>query len=138
MPYHVCGAQQDNTTLCVPSDGGRQLRDPRRPAGDWLYTVGGGESGYVAPHPTDPDIFYAGSQGALLTRYNRRTGHVRDVQVYPRFFSGEPRSALKERWQWTFPIVFSPHDPNVLYASSQHVWRTAERRADLGADQPAT
>jgi len=124
VPYHVCGAQQDNTTLCVPSDGGRHLRDPRAPAGAWLYAVGGGESGYVAPHPVDPDIFYAGSQGALLTWYNRRTGHIRDVQVYPRFFSGEPASALRERWQWTFPIVFSPHDPNVLYTSSQHLWRT--------------
>ncbi len=124
VPYHVCGAQQDNTTLCVPSDAGRQFRDPRLAPGDWLYTVGGGESGYVAPHPTDPDVFYAGSQGALLTWYNRRTGHIRDVQVYPRFFSGEPASALKERWQWTFPIVFSPHDPAVLYTSSQRVWKT--------------
>lgn len=126
VPYHVCGAQQDNTTLCVPSDGGPQSRDPRRPAGDWLYPVGGGESGYVAPHPSDPDVFYAGSQGGLLTWYNRRTGHIRDVQVYPRFFSGEPASALKERWQWTFPIVFSAHEPTVLYTASQHVWRTAD------------
>jgi photosystem II stability/assembly factor-like uncharacterized protein len=126
VPYHVCGAQQDNTTLCVPSDGGPGFRDPRGSAGDWLYTVGGGESGYVTPHPTDPNVFYAGSQGALLTRYERWTGQVRDVQVYPRFFSGEPASALKERWQWTFPIVFSPHDPNVLYTSSQHVWKTTD------------
>jgi photosystem II stability/assembly factor-like uncharacterized protein len=126
VPYHVCGAQQDNTTLCVPSDGGARFRDPRRPAGDWLYTVGGGESGYVTPHPTDPNVFYAGSQGALLTRYDRSTGQVRDVQVYPRFFSGEPASALKERWQWTFPIVISPHDAKVIYTSSQHVWRSAD------------
>jgi len=126
VPYHVCGAQQDNTTLCVPSDGGRQFRDPRLNAGDWLYTVGGGESGYIAPSPADPDIFYAGSQGALITWYNRRTGHIRDVQVYPRFFSGEPSSALKERWQWTFPIVFSPHDPSVLYTCSQRVWKTTD------------
>jgi photosystem II stability/assembly factor-like uncharacterized protein len=125
VPYHVCGAQQDNTTLCVPSDAGVRHRDPGRPAGDWLYSVGGGESGYVAPHPTDPDIFYAGSQGALLTRYDRRTGQIRDVQVYPRFFSGEPASALKQRWQWTFPIVFSPHDPTVLYTASQLVWKTS-------------
>ena len=125
VPYHVCGAQQDNTTLCVPSDGGGRQRDPSRPAGDWLYTVGGGESGYIAPHPIDPDVFYAGSQGALLTRYHRRTGQVRDVQVYPRFFSGEPASALKQRWQWTFPIVFSPHDARVLYTASQQVWKTS-------------
>jgi photosystem II stability/assembly factor-like uncharacterized protein len=118
FPYHVCGAQQDNSTACVPSAA------PRGRGGAPLYTVGGGESGYIAPHPKDPDIFYAGSQGALVTRFNRRTGQIRDVQVYPRFFSGEPSSALKERWQWTFPIVFSPNDASILYVTSQHVWRT--------------
>ncbi len=96
----------------------------RGPNHDWYYAVGGGESGYIAQHPTNPDLFYAGSQGALLTRYNRRTGQVRDIQVYPRFFSGEPAAALPERSQWTFPIVFSPLDPNILYTCSQHVWRT--------------
>ena len=125
VPYHVCGAQQDNTTLCVPSDDGRNFRDPRSPAGSWLYQVGGGESGYIAPDPKNADIFYAGSQGALLTKYDRRTGHIRDIQVYPLFFSGMPARDLKERWQWTFPIVFSPKNPNLLYTSSQHLWRTA-------------
>ena len=124
IPYHVCGAQQDNTTLCVPSDPGVNFRDPRAAPGSWLYAVGGGESGYIAPHPTDPDLFYAGSQGALLTEYNRRTSQVRDIQVYPLFFSGMPARDLKERWQWTFPIVFSPRDSKVLYTSSQHLWRT--------------
>jgi photosystem II stability/assembly factor-like uncharacterized protein len=126
VPYHVCGAQQDNSTMCVPSDEGANFRDPRARPGDWLYAVGGGESGYIAPHPTDPNIFYAGSQGALLTKYNRRTGYTRDIQPYPRFFSGEAASSLPERWQWTFPIVFSPLDPNVLYTCSQHVWKTTD------------
>ena len=72
----------------------------------------------------NPNIFYAGSQGALLTRLDRSTGQMRDVEVYPLFFSGMPASALKERWQWTFPIVFSPLDPNVLFTSSQHLWKT--------------
>jgi photosystem II stability/assembly factor-like uncharacterized protein len=123
-PYHVCGAQQDNTTVCVASDGGRNHNNPRAPAGSWMYEVGGGESGYIAPSPTNPDIFYAGSQGALLTRYDRSTGKQRDIQVYPLFFSGMPASALKERWQWTYPIVFSPQDPKTLYTSSQHLWKT--------------
>jgi photosystem II stability/assembly factor-like uncharacterized protein len=124
IPFHVCGAQQDNTTLCVPSDDGRNFRDPRSPAGSWLYQVGGGESGYIAPDPRNPDIFFAGSQGALLTKYDRHTGHIRDIQVYPLFFSGMPARDLKERWQWTYPIVFSPKDPNVLYTCSQHLWKT--------------
>ncbi|MFN7944365.1 MAG: glycosyl hydrolase [Blastocatellia bacterium] len=117
--YHVCGAQQDNSTICVSSEGASRSR-----TGSVMYAVGGGESGYIAPHPKNPNLFYAGSQGALLTRYDRTTGHTRDIQVYPLFFSGMPAQDLKERWQWTFPIVFSPHDANVLYTSSQHLWKT--------------
>lgn len=123
VPYHVAGAQQDNTTLSIPSDGWgfKHLNEGNR---NWFYEVGGGESGYIAPHPTNPDLFYAGSQGALLTRYDRSNGQERDIQVYPRFFSGEPASSLPERWQWTYPIVFSPMDPSILYTCSQHVWKT--------------
>jgi photosystem II stability/assembly factor-like uncharacterized protein len=126
IPYHVCGAQQDNTTICVTSapqgrgGGGTGLEYLGRPT----YSPGGGESGYIAPDPKNAEIFYAGSQGALLTRYERNTGHMRDVQVYPLFFSGMSSSVLKERWQWTFPIVFNPIDPRILYTSSQHLWKT--------------
>jgi photosystem II stability/assembly factor-like uncharacterized protein len=126
FPYHVCGAQQDNSTLCLPSSGWENLRNPEAPLGDWMYDVGGGESGYIAPDPKDPNVFYAGSQGALLTRFDRSNGQIRDVQVYPRFFSGEPASALPERWQWTYPIVFSPKDPKILYTSSQHLWKSTD------------
>jgi hypothetical protein len=94
--------------------------------GAWGYDVGGGESGYITSHPLNPDIYYAGSQGALLTRYDRTTGQIRDIQVYPRFFSGEPASSLPERWQWTYPIVFSPKDSKILYTCSQHVWKTVD------------
>ncbi|HZK79110.1 MAG TPA: glycosyl hydrolase, partial [Gemmatimonadaceae bacterium] len=124
FPYHVCGAQQDAGTFCIPSSGWDNLRGINDRQGDWAYDVVGGESGYIAPNPSNPDIIYAGSQGALLTRYNRRNGQIRDVQVYPRFFSGEPARALPERWQWTFPIVFSPQNAKVIYASSQHLWKT--------------
>jgi photosystem II stability/assembly factor-like uncharacterized protein len=126
FPFHACGAQQDNSTFCVPSSGWDNLAGANDGQGDWFYDVGGGESGYIAVNPANPDIIYAGSQGALLTRYNRRNGQVRDVQVYPRFFSGEPASALPERWQWTYPIVFSPQNSKVLYTSSQHLWKTTD------------
>jgi photosystem II stability/assembly factor-like uncharacterized protein len=119
FPYQVCGAQQDNSTICVQSQQTRARSIE-------MYSVGGGESGYIAPSPTNPNVFYAGSQGALVTRYDRSNGQVRDIQPYPRFFSGEPSSALKERWQWTFPIVFSPLDPKTLYLSSQHLWKTTD------------
>ncbi len=128
VPYHVCGAQQDASTVCVPSEagfGGRGGGFGRGGGAPQTYSAGGAEPGYIAPDPKDPDIFFAGgNNGSFLTRINRRTGENREVGAYPRMFSGEPSSALKERWQWTYPIVFSPVDPNVLYASSQHVWKT--------------
>ena len=121
FPYHVCGAQQDNSTMCIPSEGWN-FKQARGPHKQYYYAVGGGESGYISQHPDNLDWFYAGSQGALLTKYDRSNGFRRDIQVYPRFFSGEPASALPERWQWTFPIIFSPLNSNKLYTSSQHVW----------------
>jgi photosystem II stability/assembly factor-like uncharacterized protein len=124
VPYHVCGSQQDNSTACVSSaapggfGGGGGGGNP-------LYTVGGGEPGYIAPDPKNLDVFFGGTNnGGFLTRYNRRTGQLREVNPYPRMFQGEPSSDVKERWQWTYPIIFSPVDSNVLYASSQHVWKT--------------
>jgi hypothetical protein len=125
VPYHVAGAQQDNSTLAMPSDGWDHMQ-ARGPNHGWWYDVGGGESGYITQSPTNPDIFYAGSQGALLTRYDRSNGQIRDIQVYPRFFSGEPAESLPERWQWTFPIVFSPVEPGTMYTCSQHVWKTTD------------
>lgn len=114
IPYHVCGAQQDNSTACVSSEG----------RGSELYPVGGGESGYIAPDPNDLDVFYAGSYGGLLTRINRRTGERRMVNIWPDNPMGHSSEDIKERFQWTFPIVFSRTDPNVLYAASQHLWKT--------------
>ena len=133
VPYHVCGAQQDGSTVCVPSNtnlgggGGRGGGGGGGGRGGTpeLYSPGGAEPGYVAPDPRNIDIFYAGgNNGSFLTRLDRRTGNTREVNPYPREFSGEPSSALVERWQWTYPIIFSPVDPTVLYTSSQHVWRT--------------
>ena len=127
FPYQVAGAQQDNSTIVVPSEdwhfkttGDNSIK----PGLGFAYSVGGGESGYIAQDPDNPDIFYAGSQGALLTQFNRSTGQYRDVQVYPRFFSGEEAKVLPERWQWTYPIVFSPVDHKRMYTCSQHVWMT--------------
>jgi photosystem II stability/assembly factor-like uncharacterized protein len=124
IPFHVCGAQQDNSTLCVPSDtnlgGGFGRMPPVAP-----YQAGGGEPGYIAPSPTDPDVFFAGANnGSFLTRLNRRTGELKEVGGYPRFFSGEASKDVKERWQWTYPIIFSYVDPAVLYTTSQRVWKS--------------
>ncbi|MCC7034025.1 MAG: glycosyl hydrolase [Acidobacteria bacterium] len=122
VPYHVCGAQQDNSTACVSSQANPGAGEGRLPA--VFYAAGGGESGYIAPDPTDLDVFYAGSYGGFLSRLDRETGQQRSVNIYPNNPMGHSSIDIKERFQWTFPIVFSPIDPKVLYASSQHLWRT--------------
>ena len=145
-PFHVCGAQQDGSTVCVPSNtnlggGGRRRRWRRRRAAaaraPELYSPGGAEPGYIAPDPLNVDIFYAGgNNGSFLTRLDRRTGKQREVNPYPRMFSGEPASALVERWQWTYPIIFSPADPTrALHLVAARV-ADDERRRQLGQDQP--
>ena len=123
FPYHICGAQQDNSTACVASRGWDHLYGGD--AGDrYLYDAGGGESGYIASNPDRPDILYAGSHSGTLTRKNQATGQTRAINVWPENPMGQSSASLVERVQWTFPIVFSHHDSNVLYTTSQHVWKT--------------
>jgi photosystem II stability/assembly factor-like uncharacterized protein len=125
-PYEVCGAQQDSTTLCVPSNG--------RGAG--FYPVGGGESGYVAADPTNTNIFYAGSFGGYITRFDHSTNQQRDINVWPEYPVGQSAGDLKERFQWTTPIVFSPVDPKILYTSSQHLFKTTDEGQTWTAISP--
>lgn len=120
-PYYIYGAQQDNSTVGIASAGeeggiGRQ---------DW-YPVGGGESGYIAPYPPDPNVVYAGSYDGLITRYDHRTGQEQEVSPWPDNVMGEGAADLKYRFQWTFPIEISPHDPNVIYAGAQVIFKSAD------------
>ena len=143
VPYHVCGSQQDNSTLCTPYNwnveafrqGSARRGDARRDSvGDITaggmavsYSVGGGEPGYIAPDPRNIDVFFSGTNnGGYLDRHDRRTGTGREVNPYPWFYSGEPAAAIRERWQWTYPIIFSPIDGTTLYVSSQRLWRTTD------------
>jgi len=121
-PYHVCGAQQDNSTACVPSRGWGHLSA----AGPYFYSVGGCESGYIAPDPVNSDIFYAGCYGGSLSRFDRSTGQRRQINVWPENPMGQSAEDLRERVQWTYPIVFDHHDPGVLYTGTQRVWKTTD------------
>ena len=144
IPYHVCGSQQDNSTICTPFNWNAAAfgfgTAGRRPGGvgpqsqditaggmEVSYVAGGGEPGYIAPDPLDPDVFYSGTNnGAYVDKFNRRLNTSREVNPYPWFYSGEPAREIRERWQWTFPILFSPVDPRTLYVSSQRLWRTRD------------
>ncbi len=119
FPYHIYGAQQDNSTVRIAS---RTTEGGIGPS-DW-YDVGGGESGWIAPSPKDSEIVYAGSYDGLTTRYDHRTGQLRDVNPYPNNPMGWGAGDIKYRFQWNFPLLFSPHDPNTLYAAAQVLFKS--------------
>jgi photosystem II stability/assembly factor-like uncharacterized protein len=124
QPYFVCGAQQDNSTACVAHKGWNHLGEQGFGSGPLFFAPGGGESGHIANDPSNPNVFYAGSYGGLLTRFDYSTGQERVINVWPENPMGHSASEVRERFQWTFPIVFSHHDPKVLYVSSQHVFKS--------------
>lgn len=118
FPYRVYGAQQDNTTLCGPS---RSHRGAITNA-EW-HDIGGGESGYIAVRPDDPNIVFAGSY-MYLSRFDRRTQQTRMILPWPEDTLGYGSGDTKYRFQWTFPVLLSPHDPNVLYVGGNVVFRS--------------
>src|SRR6266436_4612081 len=110
FPYNIYGAQQDNSTVRIAS----RTAGPGITPSDW-YDVGGGESGWIAPDPRNSQIVYAGSYDGLITRQDKRTGQSRNINAWPDNTMGYGVEAMKYRFQWTFPIVFSPHDAKTLY-----------------------
>ncbi len=125
--YFVYGTQQDNSSIGVPSganDGAITWADCR--------IAGTGESGFVAVKPGDPDVVYVGAIGSspggqgALQRYDHRTGQIRLVNVWPEHHGGRGAGELKYRFGWTYPIRFSPHDPNLLYVGGNRVFRSRD------------
>jgi photosystem II stability/assembly factor-like uncharacterized protein len=121
FPYRVYGTQQDNSSVGIATASDHGFIDQR----DW-DAVGGGESGYVAVDPRDSHIVYAGSYFGYISRLDRRTNQVQNIQQWPLDPDGYNASAQKYRYTWTMPIVFSPHDPNILYHSSQFLFRSKD------------
>ena len=119
FPYYIYGAQQDNSTVAIASASPNGAID--RP--DW-YDVGGGESGYIAPDPTDPLIVYAGSYGGEITRHDQHTHEEQSINPWPVNPIGWAAADVKHRFQWTEPIVFSPHDPKTLYFAGEVLFKT--------------
>jgi len=116
FPYRIYGAQQDNSTQRIyhRTDG---FSIGER---DWDITAGG-ESGHIAVDPTDNDVVYGGSYDGFLTRKNHKTGEERGINAWPDNPMGHGAEGAKYRFQWNFPIFFSPHDPKKLYAASQNL-----------------
>ncbi|MDR9418823.1 glycosyl hydrolase [Gracilimonas sp.] len=119
FPYRIYGAQQDNSTVGILSRTAGGGIDER----DWA-PVAGGESGYIAPDPDDPNVTYGGSYGGYFNKFNDFTNQSNRIDVWPDNPMGAGAEDLKYRFQWTFPIYISPHDSDILYATSQYVHRS--------------
>ncbi len=126
-PYRVYGTQQDNTSISVPSAsewGVITLADCSYP--------GTGESGFIAVNPRDHNVVYVGAIGSspggsgALQRYDHRTRQIQLVNVWPEESTGIAPRDMKYRFAWTYPIVFSPHDPQTLYVGGNCVFRTCD------------
>ena len=129
--YYVYGAQQDSGSVAIASRTSHGAIDRT----DW-YPVGGGESGYIAPDPKDPDIVYAGDYAGGLTRFDRRTSEAQMISPWPQFMDGLSASQVKHRFNWTSPTVFSPNDPNTLYNGAEVVFKTTDQGKTWTAISP--
>ncbi len=114
FPYRLLGGQQDNSALRIRSQSAFGSAIGLR---DWEPTAGG-ESGHIVAKPDQPDIVYGGSYGGFLIRLDHRTGDRRAVNVWPDNPMGWGAAELKYRFNWNFPLQFSPHDPDRLYAAA--------------------
>lgn len=119
FPYRIYGAQQDNSTVRIlhRTEGGSIGER------DW-ETTAGAESGWLAPDPKNNDIVYGGNYGGYIGMMNHKTGESRTVNVWPDNPIGHGAEGMKYRFQWNFPLMFSIHDPNVLYAAGNILFKT--------------
>ena len=127
IPYNVFGNKQDEPTYRGPSNsllqGGRIVR------GQW-HAVGGGESGWATPDPTDPNIVWStasgsGMVGGIVVRFEESRRQFRSVEIWPQQSNG-PAEGVKYRFVWDAPLQISPFDHNTIYVGSQHVHRTRD------------
>ncbi|MEO9871249.1 WD40/YVTN/BNR-like repeat-containing protein [Ekhidna sp.] len=121
FPYRIYGAQQDNSTVRIDHrSGGRYIDDD-----NWESTAGG-ESAHIAPNPENSDIVYGGSYDGFLTRVDHQTEQIRAINVWPDNPMGHGAEGFKYRFQWNFPIFFSPHNANRLYTASNQLHVTTD------------
>jgi photosystem II stability/assembly factor-like uncharacterized protein len=121
FPFHIYGAQQDNSTVAIVN----QSNSGAITASDF-HDVGGGESGWVVADPLNSNFVYAGSYDGLLTRFDTKTASERDINAWPDNPMGSGVEAMKYRFQWSFPLLFSPHDPHRLYAGANVLLATTD------------
>ncbi|MCF8415169.1 MAG: glycosyl hydrolase [Crocinitomicaceae bacterium] len=131
IPYRILGAQQDNSTIRILSRSERGEINQS----DWTSTAGF-ESGYVIADPMNPDIVYGGNYAGFLSRLDHKTGENRAISVWPDLPIGTGADAHKYRFQWNFPIFFSPHNPKRLYAAGNMLFVSEDEGASWKTISP--
>ena len=124
FPYRVLGAQQDNSTVRILS----RTESSEINQSSWTSTAGF-ESGYVVADPLNADIVYGGNYGGFISRFDHKTGENRAVSVWPIYDLGNGADVSKYRFQWNFPIFFSPNNPKKLYAAGNVLFATENEGA---------
>ncbi|MFI5172323.1 MAG: WD40/YVTN/BNR-like repeat-containing protein [Chitinophagales bacterium] len=119
FPYHVYGGQQDNSSIKIKSRSGGSNIDED----DWRW-VAGGEAGFIVPDPLNSNITYGGEYDGIFSCYNEETDMYRIISVDPEQHYGAGAVTAQKRFNWTFPITFSPHNKKCLYATSNYVHRS--------------
>ena len=136
IPYTVCGNRQDGPSACGPSNTRTRAQGFGVPGegaitrGHW-FVVGGGESGWATPDPTNNDLIWSsasgfGSVGGIVSRFDVKTGIATYAEVWPLSTIGWAADSLKYRFVWTFPLTISPFDHNRVYVGSQYVMATGD------------
>ena len=116
FPYRIYGAQQDNSTVRIfHRTPGSSITER-----DWEETTGG-ESAHLAPDPDNNDIVYGGTYKGYMMRIDHSTGQERSVNIWPDNPAGSGVEVMKYRFNWNFPVMFSPHNSNKLYAGSNYL-----------------
>lgn len=125
IPYYVYGGKQDGSGYKGSSTQGLGGGRGGGAETDWEATAGC-ESGFIVPNPVEPSIVWGGCYTGQFTMVDYRTGHRRSVKVWPESSYGAAAKDVRYRFNWTFPITVSPHDPNRVYAGSQYVHQTTD------------
>jgi photosystem II stability/assembly factor-like uncharacterized protein len=121
FPYNVYGTQQDSGTAGLPSRTDHGHIDGR----DW-FSIGGSESGYIAPDPADPSIVYSSGLYGTVSRFDRRTSQSQEIAPWPMPGFGQEIAQRKYRDPWTPVLVFSKAQPNALFLGTQYVMKTVD------------
>jgi photosystem II stability/assembly factor-like uncharacterized protein len=128
-PYYLYGTQQDNSSVAIAT------YDDSGVIGRWDWFDYGGETGYVAPDPSDHNIVYGGNEGSIF-RFDKRTQQMQDVSVWPLDVAGHGAKDLDYRFNWTSPLMISPHDPSTIYTANSRLFRSRDRGMSWEAISP--